>query len=145
MVVKVVASNSRSSPLAQSFTETFWAASWENPCFAYVKTTTQISFVVTVNLISAFVFATWIVQYLYYTIPIIMQNFEPLAIYSGCTACFVSNLVRISHVAAVAAHFFSSDDDGPVNVPYEPWSEKTKNVESDQVWHKPGCTATGDG
>ena len=23
--------------------------------------------------------------------------------------------------------------------------EKTNNVDSDQVWHKPGCTATGDG
>ena len=28
---------------------------------------------------------------------------------------------------------------------YEPQREKTNNVDSDQVWHKPGCTATGDG
>ena len=28
---------------------------------------------------------------------------------------------------------------------YEPRHEKTSNVDSDQVWHKPGCTATGDG
>ena len=35
-----------------------------------------------------------------------------------------------------------------VNVLYdknEPRHEKTNNVVSDQVWHKPGCTATGDG
>ena len=29
-------------------------------------------------------------------------------------------------------------------IAYEPRYEKTNNVESDQVWHKPGCTATGD-
>ena len=29
--------------------------------------------------------------------------------------------------------------------PNEPQHEKTNNVDSDQVWHKPGCTATGDG
>ena len=28
---------------------------------------------------------------------------------------------------------------------YEPQHEKTNNVDSDQVWHKPGCTVTGDG
>ena len=28
---------------------------------------------------------------------------------------------------------------------FEPQYEKTNNVDSDQVWHKPGCTATGDG
>ena len=28
---------------------------------------------------------------------------------------------------------------------YEPQHEKTNNVVSDQVWHKPRCTATGDG
>ena len=28
---------------------------------------------------------------------------------------------------------------------YEPQHEKTNNVVSDQVWHKPGCAATGDG
>ena len=27
----------------------------------------------------------------------------------------------------------------------EPQHEKTNNVDSDQVRHKPGCTATGDG
>ena len=28
---------------------------------------------------------------------------------------------------------------------YEPQHEKTNNVDFDQVWHKPGCAATGDG
>ena len=38
------------------------AATWENRFFAYAKTKTQISFAVTAKLISAFVFATRIVQ-----------------------------------------------------------------------------------
>ena len=37
-----------------------------NPAFAYAKTKTQISFAVTAKLISAFVFATQIVQSLYF-------------------------------------------------------------------------------
>ena len=43
-----------------------WASAWENQRFAYAKTKTQISLAVTAKLISAFVFATWIVQYLYF-------------------------------------------------------------------------------
>ena len=42
------------------------ALSWENRLFAYAKTKKQISFAVTVKLIRAFVFATWIVQYLFF-------------------------------------------------------------------------------
>ena len=42
-----------------------WAASWKSKRSAYAKTKTQISLAVTVKLISTFVFATWIVQYLY--------------------------------------------------------------------------------
>ena len=42
------------------------AASWENQQFAYAKTKAQISFAVTAKLISAFVFATRIVQPLYF-------------------------------------------------------------------------------
>ena len=38
-----------------------WATSWEKQRFAYAKTKTQISFAV-----STFVFATWIVRYLYF-------------------------------------------------------------------------------
>ena len=43
-----------------------WASLWENRLFAYAKTKAQISFAVTAKLISAFVFATWIVQSLYF-------------------------------------------------------------------------------
>ena len=39
-----------------------WAAPWENQKSAYAKTKAQISFAVTAKLISAFVFAAWIVQ-----------------------------------------------------------------------------------
>ena len=39
------------------------------PAFVYAKTKTQISFAVTAKLISAFVFATWIVQFLYFLNP----------------------------------------------------------------------------
>ena len=56
----------------------------------------QISFAETAKLISAFVFATWIVQSSY------ILNFKPLAIYCDCTAPFVLDLVgnpedRFSH------------------------------------------------
>ena len=44
------------------FYEYVWAGTWENRIFAYAKTKTQISFAVTAKLISAFVFATRIVQ-----------------------------------------------------------------------------------
>ena len=43
-----------------------WAASWENRLFAYAKTKTLINFAVTAKLISAFVFAIRIVQFLFY-------------------------------------------------------------------------------
>ena len=43
-----------------------WVPSWENRLFAYAKTKTQISFAVTAKLISAFIFATRIVQSLYF-------------------------------------------------------------------------------
>ena len=40
-----------------------------NRLFAFAKTKTQISCAVTAQLISAFVFATWIVQYLFFLNP----------------------------------------------------------------------------
>ena len=46
-----------------------WAPTWENRIFAYAKTKTQISFAVTAKLINVFVFATRIVQSLYYLNP----------------------------------------------------------------------------
>ena len=46
-----------------------WAATWENQQSAKAKTKAQISFAVTAKLISAFVFATRIVQFLFYLNP----------------------------------------------------------------------------
>ena len=59
-----------------------WAASWENRIFAYAKTKTQISFAVTAKLISAFVFATWIVQSLYFLNPKFQVSSHLLWLYS---------------------------------------------------------------
>ena len=46
-----------------------WAALWEHWIFAYAKTKPQISFAVTAKLISAFVFATRIVHFLFFLYP----------------------------------------------------------------------------
>ena len=46
-----------------------WAALWENQIFAYAKTKAQINCAVTAQLISAFIFATLIVQFLFYLKP----------------------------------------------------------------------------
>ena len=51
------------------FFNIIWAATWENRIFAFAKTKTQISFTVTAKLISIFVFATRIVQSLYFLNP----------------------------------------------------------------------------
>ena len=48
------------------FSIQIWAASWENQCSVHAKTKAQISLAVTAKLISAFVFASWIVQSLYF-------------------------------------------------------------------------------
>ena len=57
----------------------------------FAKTKPQISFAVTAKLISAFVFATWIVQSLYYLNPKFQAS---IAIFCGCTAPFVWDLVE---------------------------------------------------
>ena len=59
-----------------------WASLWENRLFAYSKTKTQISFAVTAKLISAFVFATRIVQSLYYLNPKFQASRHILWLYS---------------------------------------------------------------
>ena len=60
----------------------------------YAKTKTQISFAVAAKLITAFVFAIWIVQCLLgSTTYMQIRNFKPLAISCGCTAPLVSDLV----------------------------------------------------
>ena len=48
---------------------TNWAVSWENRILAYAKTKAQIGCAVTAQLISAFVFSTPLVQFLFYLYP----------------------------------------------------------------------------
>ena len=68
------------------------------PDFCICENKTQISFAVTVKLISTFVLATRIEQSLFF------GNFGTLAFFTGFTAWFVSNLVdredRFSHDTA---------------------------------------------
>ena len=59
-----------------------WAASWENQHFAYAKTKALISFAVTAKLISAFVFATRIVQSLCFLNPKFQVSSHLLWLYS---------------------------------------------------------------
>ena len=71
--------------------------------FAYAKTKTQISCVVTAQLICAFVFA------IRNPSTTVIRNFKPLAIFFGCTALFVLDLVgnpedRFSHNEAHLVH-----------------------------------------
>ena len=54
----------------------------KNRFFAYAKTKTQISLAVTAKLISVFVFAIWIVQYLYYLNPKFQASSYPLWLHS---------------------------------------------------------------
>ena len=68
--------------------------------FAYAKTKQQISCAVTAQLISAFVFATRIVQFLFF-----LNQKLKLHMFYGCTDRFVSELVgnpedRLSRVEA---------------------------------------------
>ena len=58
------------------------SASLENLLFAYVKTKVQISCAVTAQLISAFVFATWTVQSLYFLNPKLQAFSHLLWLYS---------------------------------------------------------------
>ena len=59
--------------------------------FAYAKTKVQLSFAVTAKMISAFVFATRIVQFLFFL------NRKVQALFCACTARFVSDLVGNSN------------------------------------------------
>ena len=60
-----------------------WAASGENRIFAYAKTKAQISFAVTAKLISAFVFATRIVQLFFYLNPKFQASSSFLCLYTS--------------------------------------------------------------
>ena len=75
------------------------------PDFAYVKTKAQISFAVTAKLINAFVFATRIVQFLFFLNP----KFQPSKLLCDCTAWFLSDLVGNPEVgfSRITAQFSS--------------------------------------
>ena len=68
-------------------------------CVMYLKTKTHVSFAVTAKLISVFVFATWVVQYIYSLNPkfqayvFATRNFMALFTFCDYTARFVSGLV----------------------------------------------------
>ena len=83
-----------------------WAPAWENQRFAYAKTKTQISFAVTWSAPLFSLFGQ------YNTSSSSIQNFKPLAISSGCTAWFVSDLVRTQIVGflelGLKYYFFQS-------------------------------------
>ena len=64
------------------------AAVEENHQSAYAKTKAQISFAVNAKLNSAYVFATWIIQFLSYLNP----NFQASSLFCDCAAWFVSDL-----------------------------------------------------
>ena len=73
------------------------SASWENLLFPYAKTKAWISWSVTPHLISTFCF-----RYIDSTVPLLP---EPLVVFCGCTARFMSDLVenhedRFSHDGA---------------------------------------------
>ena len=57
-------------------------------CLYENKGADQLKFAVTAKLISAFVFATWIVQFLFFLNP----TFKLLACFCNCTGRFVSDL-----------------------------------------------------
>ena len=86
-----------------------WAATWENRIFAYAKTKTQISFAVSAKLISAFVFATWIVQSLCFLNPKFQVSSHLLWLYS--LVCVGPGRISRRPVSDVAAHItFKSID-----------------------------------
>ena len=72
----------QSTPFSMASHNSIWATTWENRIFAYAKTKTQISVAVTVKLISAFVFATLIVQSLYFLNLKFQATRHPLWLYS---------------------------------------------------------------
>ena len=59
-----------------------WASAWENRLLAYAKTKMQISFAVTAKPISAFVFATRMLQALYFFNPNFQASIHLLWLHS---------------------------------------------------------------
>ena len=132
-----------------------WAATLENRIFAYAKTKMQISFAVTAKLISAFVFATWIVQYLFFlntkfqasshllwlhSLVCVGPGRKPQRpVFSQWGSIYTKKIYRPYPITSAKLSYFLQDGIS------EPRHKKTNNVVFDQVWHKPGCAATGDG
>ena len=87
------------------FLSNIGAASWENKRFAYAKTKTQISFVVTAKLISALVFTTWIVQSVYLLNPKFQASSHLQWLYS--LVCVRPGQIPHCWFSHVAAHRIS--------------------------------------
>ena len=69
-----------------------WATPWENQIFTYAKTKAQINFAVTAKLISAFVLATQILQFLFFLNPKFQASSLLLWLYrSVCVSDLVGN------------------------------------------------------
>ena len=137
--------------------------------FAYAKTKTQISFAVTAKLISAFVFATRIVQSLYFLNPKFQASSHLLWLNSPVLSNLVGNPEdRFSHNEAQMCNkqlsggsSVCTDDNQSLKlVAYRPIHTEEPILGytymslvvrkpvfgvSDTVPHKPGCTATEDG
>ena len=80
----------------------------KNPIILHMpKTKAQISCAVTAQLISAFVFVTYILYFLYF----LNQKFQPLAIFCGSSARFVSDLVGYHRIQVLAENLFPHDMD----------------------------------
>ena len=102
------------------------------------------------KLISAFVFATRIVQFLFYLTPKFQASSLLLCLYrSVCVRpvrkphCWFSH--EAAHIVLFIASIVSSNVQHLLNSlvhTNEPPHRKTNNVVSEQVRHKPACTST---
>ena len=86
------------------------------------KQKAQISFAVTAKLISAFVFATRMVQFLYF----LWQNPQPLAIFCACNARFVSDLFG-NHVVSFPIDAAQMVSSGTMRIEDTIWTNNNNN------------------
>ena len=125
------------------------------PTIFICETKAQISFAVTAKLISAFVFSTRIVQFLFYLNPNFQASSSFLCLYRPvCVGPVQKPHCWFSHKAAQFNLSFPSSESPGVVFSYfffffffffflnEPPRGKTNNVVSEQVRHKPACTST---
>ena len=130
------------------------AALLENWIFAYAKTKAQTSFTVIAKLISAFVFATWIVLSLSFLNPKFQISSPLLCLYSSVCVrpgrkprrpvfsrrgSYVKIIVQLFVLVVRHLSFANKFEK------FEPSREKTNNVVSEKVLHKPCCTVTQGG